>query len=173
MAAVIHMRCMLLRGSWRSREGGNRRRKLKRTTGGDPERGQRVRAYWEPYHAAIDRMIAAAPAEVLLSIHSFTPVYEGEVREVEIGVLFCTDAALAEHVAEGLRARTGREVRLNEPYSGVNGLMYACYRHAQENGLLALELEFRQDLLADPEIREALRAATAEAVREAISRCVR
>ncbi len=119
----------------------------------DIERGRRVLDWWKPYHDALDAVTGALPAKVLVSMHSFTPVYEGDVREVEIGVLFDQSEAFAMEVMRSM-ATTGFEVRANEPYSGRGGMMFSCYQHAADHGLEALELELRQDLLADPSTRD-------------------
>lgn len=116
---------------------------------GPTDRHERVERCWTPFHAAADRVVASSPASLLVSIHSFTPVYEGQVREVELGVLFDEDEALAHRLIAEL-SPSGFAVRANEPYSGRGGLMYSASKHARAHGKAALELELRQDLLADP-----------------------
>jgi predicted N-formylglutamate amidohydrolase len=121
----------------------------------ESERARRIHGYYEPFHAALEQALARSRAPLLLSIHSFTPNYEGTVREVEIGVLFNQEeqharalhAALAEHF-EG--------VVENEPWSGKGGLMYCAETHAQRFGRIALELEVRQDRLEDAAYRARL-----------------
>lgn len=136
----------------------------------DAERLERIRRWWTPYHDALDEVCAAAPAQILLSIHSFTRDYQDHPpREVEVGVLFENDERMAARIREGIARRTRREVRLNEPYSGKGGMMYSCYSHARNNGLYAIELELRQDLLADRAIHDQLLAAIVEAVPEALA----
>lgn len=110
---------------------------------------------WREYHAAADTMLRGHRAPVLLSVHSFTPEYEGDKRSVEIGVLFDRDDALAQRLAGYLEGFAG-DVRLNEPYSGKDGLIYAVDRHARAHGRAAVELEIRQDLCCDGAYREAL-----------------
>lgn len=118
----------------------------------DDERHRRIEHLWRPYHDTIDRELARSAASVLLAIHTFTPIYEGTRREVEVGVLFDREEALAEEVATGL-TKLGLKVALNEPYSGKHGLMYAGELHAQAHGRRAVELEVRQDLAIDPRFR--------------------
>jgi predicted N-formylglutamate amidohydrolase len=129
----------------------------------DHERLARILACWRPFHDAVDAMIAEHPARLLLSMHSFTPIYEGNVREVEIGVLFDDEDARAARLAELLEP-SGYCVRLNEPYSGKGGMMYSCYDHATRHGLVGIELELRQDLLADDAHHARLLDAVATAV---------
>lgn len=118
----------------------------------EAERARRVEELLRPYHAALDAAVAESHAELLVSMHSFTRVYEGKVRELEIGVLFTEDEGIASRVADALSARF--EVALNEPYSGHDGLMYSVDRHARAHGRRAIELEVRQDLTLDPAFRE-------------------
>jgi predicted N-formylglutamate amidohydrolase len=97
---------------------------------------------------------------VLVSVHTFTPVYEGERRPMEVGVLFDTQDALAERAERALRA-AGFATAMNEPYSGKAGLIYAAERHATTHGRMALELEIRQDLAVIPEQRARIVTALA------------
>jgi len=116
--------------------------------------------YWRAYHGAVDAMLARTRAPVALAIHTFTPLYEGQPRSLEVGVLFDQEEALARRVHEAVAAIAwdGRplEVRDNEPYSGKLGLMYSVARHARAHGRRALELEVRQDLACDPAFRARL-----------------
>lgn len=118
----------------------------------DDERRRRIDRLWKPYHEAIDRELGRSAASVVVAIHTFTPIYEGMRRTMEVGVLFDREEALAEKLANGL-AKTGLKVALNEPYSGKNGLMYAAELHARAHGRRAVELEVRQDLAIDPDFR--------------------
>jgi predicted N-formylglutamate amidohydrolase len=133
----------------------------------DAERRERIARFHAPYHAAIDLLLLRYPnAGVVLSMHSFTPVYEdGPPRPMEIGVLFDHEEALASAVISSL-ARDGWIVASNEPYSGKAGLIYAAERHADQHRRRALELEIRQDLAQDerrrPRLVESLRNALAE-----------
>jgi len=134
----------------------------------DAERRERIARFHAPYHAAIDLLLLRYPqAAIVLSMHSFTPVYEnGPPRPMEIGVLFDHEETLAASVLASV-ARDGWAVAANEPYSGKSGLIYAAERHADRHGRRALELEIRQDLAADerrrPRLVESLRRALAEA----------
>lgn len=119
---------------------------------------RRIDRYWSRYHDAVDREAARTAAPVLLSVHTFTPIYEGTPRPMEIGVLFDREDALAAALAEALAAE-GFVVAMNEPYSGKEGLIYAAERHASAHGKHALELEVRQDLAVTPEARARVVAA--------------
>lgn len=129
----------------------------------------RVERWHRPWHAAADALVGAhrRHARLLLSVHSFTPCYLGQRREVEVGVLYDDHEpdALALHAALQARWPGGAErVRLNEPWSGKAGLIYSPARHAQAHGLPTLELELRQDLLETPTQRAAVTAVVVAAL---------
>ena len=111
---------------------------------------RRVTELYAPYHDAIDNQLHARMAlggdVLLLSIHSFTPKLDGEVRPMEIGVLYDNYDSVAERLAGAFRTQ-GFVTALNEPYSGRTGLMFAANRHGREHGVIYIELEIRQDLI--------------------------
>jgi len=116
------------------------------------EHMRRTRELFEPYHAAVDevmaRRIALGPPVHLVTVHSFTPVYLGSPRPMEIGVLFDDYDRDAWEVEQALAAQ-GFESALNEPYSGQGpgALIYSARRHGRAHGIKYLELEIRQDLI--------------------------
>jgi predicted N-formylglutamate amidohydrolase len=131
------------------------------------ERERREARYFAPYHAAIDHALelrrAVGTEPRLVSIHSFTPVYLGMARPMEIGVLF---DAWDEHAwrLEGALAADGFAAVQNAPYSGFDGLIYSANRHGRAHGLVYLELEVRQDLIDEPAKAEAVASRIARAL---------
>lgn len=123
-------------------------------------RRERIERLYEPYHDAVDRAVRASGAPTLLSVHSFTPVYEGSVRPMEVGVLFDQHEQEAQTLGDAL-SRAGFAVAYNAPYSGREGLIYSVERHARTHGRVALELEVRQDRSVDPAFRQRLVSALA------------
>lgn len=124
------------------------------------ERARRIERFHRPFHGAIDTRLGGHRAEVIFSIHSFTPVYQGERRPMEVGVLFDEEDELAERAAAAIR-EAGFVTAMNEPYSGKAGLIYSAGRHAAAHRRRALELEVRQDLSVRPEVRARLVEALA------------
>jgi predicted N-formylglutamate amidohydrolase len=113
---------------------------------------RRIELYHEPYHQAVDAALQdSGPAVVLVSVHSFTPVWDEQVRTMDVGVLF--DEARSGPDARQLQTALEAEgffTALNEPYSGANGLMYAADRHGQDRGVRHLELELNQATICTP-----------------------
>jgi predicted N-formylglutamate amidohydrolase len=134
----------------------------------EAEKALRIERFHAPYHAAADLMLARYPNAVVLSMHSFTPIYEaGPPRPMEIGVLFDEEEEVSAAIAEALE-RQGWAVALNEPYSGKDGLIYSATRHAHRHGRRALELEIRQDLAQDESRHERLVTSLAHALGHAL-----
>ncbi|HEY5347514.1 MAG TPA: N-formylglutamate amidohydrolase [Rhizomicrobium sp.] len=111
------------------------------------EIAHRIAAYHAPYHAAIADEIERLGRPTLISVHSFTPVWKGQARPWEIGILWDKDGGLALPLMRILRG-SGFAVGDNEPYSGAleNDTLN---RHGTKNGLPHVLIEIRQDLIAD------------------------
>eukprot|EP01119_Soliformovum_irregulare_P000941 TRINITY_DN10693_c0_g1_i2.p2 TRINITY_DN10693_c0_g1~~TRINITY_DN10693_c0_g1_i2.p2 ORF type:complete len:107 (-),score=18.21 TRINITY_DN10693_c0_g1_i2:152-472(-) len=89
----------------------------------------------------------------MLAIHSFTPMYEGQKRELEIGVLFNHFDEPADQLAKAFKD-AGYRTGMNEPWSGREGFMHALStKESNQPVHKGLMLEFRQDLLVKPEWR--------------------
>lgn len=133
------------------------------------ERLARTRAHYLPFHAALADLLACRLAQglnpVLITVHSFTPVYFGQPRAVEFGVIHDADDRLARAIA---RQETGMLTRLNEPYSAADGVAHMLARHATPLGLPHAMLEIRNDLIATPEAEAGMAARLAPAILAAI-----
>lgn len=127
------------------------------------ERQRRLARFHRPYHARIDQMLAESPAQLLFSVHTFTPRYLDQVREVQLGVLFDLHDELGARLA-ALLEPTGLVVEQNAPWSGKAGLAYSPDRHGRAAGIPYLELEVRNDLLQTPDSVTAISSAVAKAL---------
>jgi predicted N-formylglutamate amidohydrolase len=118
---------------------------------------ERWRAIFSPYHeciaATLDARASRGLATVLVSVHSFTPIFLGKSRPWHIGVLYNRDVRLARHLLELLRAEPDLFVGDNEPYTLSDQSDYTIPVHGEQRGLAHVELEIRQDLLADETAR--------------------
>jgi predicted N-formylglutamate amidohydrolase len=116
------------------------------------ERQRRIELFHKPYHdlidSTLDMMVAAAAPPVIISIHSFTPVWRGVPRPWHVTVLWDSDPRAVAPMLGGLRVQEDLVVGDNEPYDGAleNDTMY---RHATKRGLAQALLEIRQDLISD------------------------
>lgn len=110
----------------------------------EAQRKDRIGRYYTPFHAAIAQQIASKPAPVLVTIHSFTPIYFGTPRDVEIGILHDTDSRLADAI---LATADSGIVRRNEPYGPQDGVTHSLLKHGVSGGHLNVMIEVRNDLI--------------------------
>jgi predicted N-formylglutamate amidohydrolase len=105
--------------------------------------------YW-PYHNAIDTQISRLKRQkvspIIISIHSFTPVFNGNKRECEVGVLWDKDPTTARIFINKL-TDAGFLVGDNKPYSGKDLEDFTLDYHAETIGLPHVGIEIRQDLI--------------------------
>lgn len=132
---------------------------------------RRIENYHAPYHrhiaAAIDSALAGGKIPVLVSIHSFTPVWRGKQRPWHFGVLWDRDGRLAHPLLDELRKIKHVVAGDNEPYSGA--LENDClYRHGTMRGIPHVLIEVRQDLIGDAHGREHWQPLLALALRNAL-----
>jgi predicted N-formylglutamate amidohydrolase len=112
---------------------------------------QRANEIFHPYHERIreelDARAAQGRATVLVTLHSFTPVFLTRSRSWHAGVLYNRDARLAHVLLDLLRAEPELVVGDNEPYAASEATDYALVEHGERRGLLNVEIEIRQDLI--------------------------
>jgi predicted N-formylglutamate amidohydrolase len=113
----------------------------------------RAALVFHPYHDAIQRELDRRDEEgqptILVALHSFTPNFSNVVRPWHAGVLYHHDDRLAAVMLELLREEPRLVVGENEPYAASEQTDFTIIEHAERQGRLHVELEVRQDLLAD------------------------
>ena len=128
------------------------------------ERLARTKAVYLPWanglHTLIATRIATGRRPILITIHSFTPVYFGKPRAVEFGIIHDADPALALAVHAASRG-TGLNAQVNEPYSAKDDVTHTLRLQATPYGLPNVMLEIRNDLIADTAAEEAMAARLA------------
>lgn len=113
----------------------------------------RVAEIHAPYHRAVaaelDARAARGPAQRLVFVHSFTPQMAGRDRPWRYGVLHMGGSPFADAMLAVLREDEGEApVGDNEPYA-MDVTDYSAPLHGVARGLDFLEIEVRQDLIAD------------------------
>jgi predicted N-formylglutamate amidohydrolase len=117
------------------------------------DRAARVGEIFAPYHARVAEELDARAARGLptwvVALHSFTPAMQGAARPWRFGVLHLGDSPFSRAVLAALAAEPDAPVvGDNEPYR-MDLVDFTVPHHAIGRGLDYLELEVRQDLLAD------------------------
>ena len=103
-------------------------------------------AIFDPYHEAI---AALKTGRIYVAMHSFTPVYLGNARPMQVALLYNRNPRLSHAMAALLRAEGDLAVAENQPYYVSDETDYGVPVHAERAGLDYLEIEIRQDLIAE------------------------
>ncbi|MFT8988760.1 MAG: N-formylglutamate amidohydrolase [Gluconobacter albidus] len=114
-------------------------------------RAKREREILHPYHDTIAEVLAERGPRptALIALHSFTPQMNGKDRPWQIGILHNQDSRMASIALDLLREDSALCVGDNEPYVLTATSDYTVPRHAEAGGLPYLEIEIRQDLIAE------------------------
>jgi predicted N-formylglutamate amidohydrolase len=116
---------------------------------GAEQKLQRVRGIYWPFHHGLsdflDRRAVEGRKTAIVTIHSFTRIYKGKERGVELGLLHDRDAKMALQL---LKAFANVKAALNEPYGPKDGVMHTTALHADARGLPSVMIEIRNDLIA-------------------------
>ncbi|MEQ1586334.1 MAG: N-formylglutamate amidohydrolase [Cyclobacteriaceae bacterium] len=92
----------------------------------ETEKEKLVRDFYLPYRNQIQNLVEEATKPVLhLSIHSFTPIWNGAERTVDIGILFDPDrpseSKYSHHLKEALEKTLPHLItKYNAPYKGTD-----------------------------------------------------
>jgi len=117
--------------------------------------------WWRPWREAVAGTIAdwrdAGITARHLSVHSFTPELNKQIRNADIGLLYDPSRAAERDFCRRWRAlleASGWRVRLNYPYRGTDDGHTTALRRRFPMGYAGIELELNQALL--PRLREPL-----------------
>lgn len=124
------------------------------------DRDRRVRAVYEPFSAAVAEQIGLhrTTLKLMVTVHSFTPVYDGNRRTVEIGVLHGMDDRFAKRMMQNQPGDGAYDIRLNEPYDASDGVAHTLDAQGARNALLNVMIEVRNDLIETPVQQEQMGA---------------
>jgi predicted N-formylglutamate amidohydrolase len=108
---------------------------------------------FDPYHAHVrallDERAAAGRPTILVAQHSMTDIFKGVRRPMHAAVLYNRDRRFAGLVLDQLRSEPALLIGDNEPYFVSDDTDYTVPHHGEARGLPHVEIEIRQDLIAD------------------------
>jgi predicted N-formylglutamate amidohydrolase len=134
------------------------------------ERAMRAAEIFIPYHDAIrltlDKRKEEGRRTILVSMHSFTPVYKGERRPWHTGVLY-RDGKLAHIMLDLLRGEDRLVVGDKEPYTINDDTDFTIPVHGEQRDLPHVAIEIRQDLIATAEQQRAWAGRMVRLLKEA------
>jgi len=135
--------------------------------------------YYEAFREEAARWIAVrhtlGQPVLHLSVHTFTPVLDGRVRDVDIGVLYDPRRPAEKGFGRAWRNRLAEalpelRIRLNQPYPGRSDSHLTTYRRQYADAAYrGIELEVNQALLAGNLPQQALHARCADTLRETMA----
>ncbi len=118
------------------------------------QKRERINTIFRPYHdmhgRLVDQLVARHATPFILSVHSFTPTFNGSTRPWHFGVLWDRCESLAKKLVRGLRQDNTLCVGENQPYHATDPLGYSMVVHAQNRGIDMGLIEIRQDLIEHP-----------------------
>ena len=130
----------------------------------------RINEIYVPFTNAIKNEIKARSnagrTTVMATIHSFTPIYFGEKRTVELGILLDKDARMADAM---LDIPSTMVTMRNQPYGADDGVTHTLKLHALPNGLLNVMIEIRNDLIATNAGQKKVAAELSDIISQAIN----
>ena len=117
------------------------------------EKIKRIKSYYNTYHNKISDIINLSIKKgvfpAIISIHSFTPIFNGKKRLTELGILWDSDDRLPNIIFQYFRLNNKNiNIGDNKPYSGrmKNDTLY---RHGTKRGIANILIEIRQDLISN------------------------
>lgn len=113
------------------------------------QRQARIDNYYRPFVSCVASVLQHQPSAVLVTVHSFTPVYNDIARDVEIGVLHDADTRLADAMLADTSTVGGYNIQRNQPYAAQDGVTHTLQLHGVSTQIPNVMLEVRNDLIVD------------------------
>lgn len=121
------------------------------------DRAERAERFYQPFRAALKETLDSGIQKIaVISVHSFTPVFHGKPRKLELGILHDEDTRLADALLSVIRQEGSLNARSNDPYGPEDGVTYTLNEHARPRDLLNAMFEIRNDLIADDRGQQAM-----------------
>lgn len=139
----------------------------------EAERKARQEAVYLPFRdtvaAFIRKRIAAGRPPAVITVHTFTPVYLGQQRDTELGILHDADARLADAILSLMAGANDLLVARNQPYGPEDGVTHTLKVQALGHGLPNVMFEVRNDLVADAAQQRAMAERLSDATTTALA----
>lgn len=140
----------------------------------DEDRAERVHCVYDPFTTALGSLLTRQAQRgtppALITVHSFTPLWFGEHRSVEIGILHDDDSRLADEMLARAESIPGRKINRNDPYGPADGVTHTLRLHGLANNLANVMIEVRNDLIETPAEQDAIAEELLTLLRPALAR---
>lgn len=128
----------------------------------------RIRNIYEDFHDCVAQHLDKRDEPVLVTIHSFTPVYHGVQRRVDVGILHDDDSRLADAVLSVAEFDEGVVVLRNEPYGPEDGVTHTLKLHGEKRQILNVMIEIKSELIDDEKNQQHYAHQLAKAIKKAV-----
>ncbi len=119
----------------------------------EAQKRQRIAVFFTPFHDRISALLAArrhaGRPTVLVSLHSFSPVYDGFRRPWHIGAQYNRQPEFSRRINALLGQDTSLCIGDNQPYPVNDATHYTIPVHGEKGGLIHTMIEIRNDQLGD------------------------
>jgi predicted N-formylglutamate amidohydrolase len=118
------------------------------------DRLSRFNQIYAPFKQAvkqvIDNCLHQGTRPAIVCIHSFTPVFKGQQRSLDLGVIHDPTApAFAGYILELGRQAGQYRIEPNQPYEARDGVTHTLQMHGVQRKLPNVMFEVRNDLVSD------------------------
>lgn len=130
--------------------------------------------HWKMVEEQLAVLLESAGRVAHIGVHSFTPVFKGEVRNARMSLLYDPrrnfEKKLAGRWRDAYRSRCSFPIRMNYPYKGISdGLTTALRKRHADSKYAGIELELNHEWFhSDPEQWRALVRATVDSLEQAL-----
>ncbi|MCA2012163.1 N-formylglutamate amidohydrolase [Cereibacter sphaeroides] len=114
------------------------------------DKAARAMSVYFPFREALRSVMDARGEGILVTVHSFTPIFHGQKRACEIGILHDGDRRLADLLLEGWPSDAPLKAERNVPYGPADGVTHTLKEHPIPRGWPNVMLEIRNDLIETP-----------------------
>lgn len=131
------------------------------------EKHWRTQNIYNSFHRAVSQQLQARKAAILITIHSFTPIYKGIPRDVDVGILHDTDTRLADAMLKTASFAKGVLVKRNEPYGPKDGVTHTLQLHGIKHQIPNVMIEIKNNLIADQKSQLQYASILAQSIKNA------
>ncbi len=134
----------------------------------DKEKMELIESFYFPYRYEVEKNISefiAKGEEVLhFSVHSFTPVWKGESRNADIGMLYDPSKAREKKFCKNLKKQLllqspSLKIRYNYPYLGIADGFTTYLRNEFPKKYSGIELEVNQKFTSQNKMEQGLKTS--------------
>ena len=111
------------------------------------EKEARARDYYYPFHRSVSQFLDEREASIIVTIHSFNPIYRGIERTVDIGIINDIDPTWAASLTAAAQQTPNIEVAQNQPYSAADGVTHTLQLHGRDRSIDNVMIEVKNNLI--------------------------